>query len=297
MKLFKGKNAGLNLSTETDISSRILEETQALSKKYSELGINHPEGVWTRKHLKTLRFDKFREDNVYVWQTRTYNEINFFISYLYCQRIDKLELRDKIKENGDFGVETYLVDGKTISRDFIDSLIEVNYLEEMLHISQIPNLHVLDIGAGYGRLARRITEAFPEVHITCLDAIPTSTCISKIYLEKEIQANRVTVRGLDTIAEIPKGQIRVALNVHSFSEMSLASVSEWVGLLVEKEIPDVFVVPNGEALTLNDGTDFGFLFKDAGYRIVDRRSKYQGDGFSKFGIYPSTYFLLHRTFP
>lgn len=276
---------------------RVVQESKMLSEKYSKIGISHPEGVWTRKHLRTVRVNRFRADNIYVWQTRNYTEINFFVSYLYCHSIDQLQLNNTLKETGDFGVETYIIEGKTISRDLIDSVIEINYLEEILQISRIPNLRVLDIGAGYGRLAHRLIEAFSEVHVTCVDAIPLSTCISKIYLEKEIKAKRAIVHGLDTIFEIPTGKIQTAVNIHSFSEMSLKSVAKWVELLLEKEIPNVFVVPNGDALILNDGTDFGFLFEKAGYRIVDRRSKYHGESFSNFGIYPSTYFLLQRTFP
>ena len=76
--------------------------------------------------------------------------------------------------------------------------------------------------------------------------------------------------------------------------MSLESVTFWLNLIMEKRIEYIFIVPNSSKLALNDGTDFGYLFENAGYRVIDQRSKYEEKEFAKFGIYPSTYYLLKR---
>jgi hypothetical protein len=77
--------------------------------------------------------------------------------------------------------------------------------------------------------------------------------------------------------------------------MSLKSVKFWINFLVKNEVEFLFVVPNGPELALNDGTNFGLLLQQAGFEILDRREKYHFGEYSKFAIYPSTYYLLQKT--
>jgi putative sugar O-methyltransferase len=284
------------LQTQPNSLTNIQNTAAALAKNYQNLGIEHSEGVWSKKHLRNLDVKKFRGDNVYVWQTRIYREINYFLSYIYALKIDKLGLNTKFSESGLFGAETFTFHDELVSRDLIDSIIELNYLEEKLQISHIKNLHIIDIGAGYGRLAKRIQEGFEDIRVSCIDAIPVSTCLSRFYLDEYIQNGSVAVHQLDSVEAIPKGSIKLAINIHSFSEMTINSVQYWVDFLVIKEVEYLFVVPNGPGLTLNDGRDFGVLFERAGYRIIEKDSKYVDADFAKFAIYPSNYFLLKRDF-
>jgi len=284
------------LQTQPNSLANIQNTATALAKNYQNLGIEHSEGVWGKKHLRNLDVKKFRGDNVYVWQTRVYRDINYFLSYIYALKIDKLALHTKFSESGLFGAETFTFYDKLVSRDLIDSIIELNYLEEKLQISHIKNLHIIDIGAGYGRLAKRIQEGFEGVRVSCIDAIPVSTCLSRFYLDEYIQNGSVAVHQLDSVEAIPKGTIKLAINIHSFSEMTINSVQYWVDFLVTKKVEYLFVVPNGPGLTLNDGRDFGELFERAGYRIIEKDSKYVDADFAKFAIYPSNYYLLKRNF-
>lgn len=271
-------------------------EVRQLEEKYQRLGINHTAGVWSKDHLKKFDLNKFRGDNIYVWQTRLYGEIDYFVSYLYAINIDVMRLRNIFRESKSYGVEFYNFCEQAVSRDFIDSIIEINYLEKLLHLSNVTNLRIIDIGAGYGRLAFRLAEAYPLAEIACVDAIPLSTCISRIYLKDYIQAKRIFVHELDELHALEKNKFKLAVNIHSFSEMSLDSVEAWVDFIVEKEIEYLFIVPNGSSLTLNDGTDFSLLLTDAGFEIIDSRPKYYDKDFAKFGIYPSTYFLLQKRY-
>jgi putative sugar O-methyltransferase len=282
--------------TQPNSLTNIQNAAITLAKNYQDLGIEHSEGVWDKKHLRNLDVKKFRGDNVYVWQTRIYRDVNYFLSYIYALKIDKLGLHTKFSESGLFGAETFTFHDKLVSRDLIDSIIELNYLEEKLHLSNIKNLHIIDIGAGYGRLAKRIQEGFEDVRVSCIDAIPVSTCLSRFYLDEYIQNGSVAVHQLDSVEAIPRGNIKLAINIHSFSEMTMNSVQYWVDFLVAKEVEYLFVVPNGPGLTLNDGRDFGVLFDKAGYRIIGKDSKYVDADFAKFAIYPSNYYLLKRDF-
>jgi hypothetical protein len=65
---------------------------------------------------------------------------------------------------------------------------------------------------------------------------------------------------------------------------------------MEKEIENFFIVPNGPDLALNDGSDFGEILEEAGYHIASVDDKFNDPDFSRFGIYPSKYFLLKRSF-
>lgn len=281
---------------KSELSLAVLKCAGDLADRYRILGLAHGGGVWNEKHLASFDVKKFRGDNVYVWQTRVFQEIHYFVSYLYALKVDKLGLHNKFIEEGSFGVETFNFEGRLVSRDLIDSIIEISYIEEKLKLSTIDGFHILDIGAGYGRFAKRIQEGFNNVKVTCIDAIPLSTCISRVYLEDELMGGKVTVHQLDTLDEVQPGSINLAINIHSFSEMSMSSVESWVRFLVEKKIENVFIVPNGLNLALNDGTDFGRLFESSGYDISSVDDKFSDQDFARFGLYPSKYFLLKQPF-
>jgi len=283
-------------SIQSELSLSVRKCASDLADKYRNLGIAHGGGVWNAKHLASFDVMKFRGDNVYVWQTRVFKEIHYFVSYLYALKVDKLGLHSKFTETGSFGVESFTFEGRLVSRDLIDSIIEISYLEEKLQMSKTERFRILDIGAGYGRFAKRIQEGFTNIEVSCIDAIPLSTCLSKVYLEDEIRTGKVTVHQLDTLDEVQEGSINLAINIHSFSEMSMPSVESWVRFLVEKKVEYVFVVPNGADLALNDGSDFGGLFENAGYHIESVDDKFSDPEFARFGIYPSKYFLLRRSF-
>lgn len=276
------------------LPSALATEVQELEKRYENLGFISSRGVWTKNHLRNFDFQKFRGDNIYVWQSRMFEEINFFVSYQYALKMDAMDLNKKFIESKSYGVEVYEFDGLAISREWIDSILEINYLEEKIGLTTTLDLEIIDIGAGYGRLAFRLAEAFPLSKINCVDAIPLSTCLSRVYLEPFIESQQVIVHDLETVQAVVRGRINLAVNVHSFSEMSLEWVNYWIDFLVEKDVKYLFIVPNGSSLTLNNGADFGSLLIGAGYTVIDQKSKYSESDFKKFGIYPSTYFLLKK---
>jgi 2-polyprenyl-3-methyl-5-hydroxy-6-metoxy-1,4-benzoquinol methylase len=67
-----------------------------------------------------------------------------------------------LEEDDDFGAEVFDFHGKVVSRDLLDSIIEINFLDRHLGFSSRRAVNVLDIGAGYGRLAHRMATAFPK---------------------------------------------------------------------------------------------------------------------------------------
>ena len=121
----------------------------------------------------------FRADNLYVFQGRRYPPIVFYATAAYVKEVDHLGLLNRLCEDDHFGAETFDFHGKTVSRDLLDSVLEINFLAKYLSIFNDRTINILDIGAGYGRLAVRAVNAKSNIgRYYCIDAVPESTFIS-----------------------------------------------------------------------------------------------------------------------
>jgi len=253
--------------------------------------------LWTDDRVKPDDILYFRGHNAYVFQEGSFNRnlFGYLLAYYYAKSIDRLGLLDILKEDTAFGVITYEVDGKQVSRDLLDSVLEIYFLENNLGLSDKENLTILDIGAGYGRMAHRMVESFPNVKsYCCTDAVAVSTFISKYYLELRGLQDRTRVLALDTIHEdLSKGSIYLAVNIHSFSECTLDAIEWWLSLLVEKEVPYLMIVPNsGVELLTNDGRDFSSMLNDYGYGRIALEPKYKDPVVQKYAMNPDYYHLF-----
>src|SRR3546814_16107320 len=71
-------------------------------------------------------------------------------------------------EDGLFGCWTQRFPGHPrCSRDLLDSVNELSFLDRHLSIRGRDGLRILDLGAGYGRLAHRAPAAFPGIADNC----------------------------------------------------------------------------------------------------------------------------------
>jgi putative sugar O-methyltransferase len=268
--------------------------------------VGHPattHSVWTPENLVSeLTLERFREDNAYVWQTRVSNPIQYLISSLYVKDNDPLALFDNLGEDGAFGAHLYQHGDRPVSRDMLDSILEISFLEEQIGLSKIPGLTVLDIGAGYGRLAHRMAESMPNLaRYLCADAVAESTFVSDFYTKFRQVDAKVTAVPLDEIERVVAGtRIDVALNIHSFSECSFSSIEYWLDLVARAEVPWLFIVPNtGDQLISWEPDqcrrDFLPAIEARGYELVVQRDKYhRSKDAQRFGLFPSTYVLFRR---
>ena len=259
--------------------------------------------VWASENVaRDLDLAHFRADNVYVWQTRSTSPVQYLLSTYYVKDNDPLHLFERMQEDGAFGALTHEHDGRVISRDMLDSILEISFLDEHIGLSQTPDLTVLDIGAGYGRLAYRMAETLPNLaRYFCVDAVVESTFVSELYVRHRGVGSKVIVVPLYEAEHIITGnRIDVAVNIHSFSECARSSIEFWLDLVDRARIPWIFVVPNtGDQLISSepDGSRLDFLpsFTARGYQLAVRRDKYhRSAGVQKFGLFPSTYFLFKR---
>lgn len=254
---------------------RLLE----LKQRYATLNV--PMAVhshWNEQLLqRDLQMDQFRGDNVYVWQLRNVREharMKYFLFTQYVAARDPAGLLQRLVEDGQFGAWTFQYQGyPLVSRDLLDSINEIYFLDRHIGLLSRRGLRVLDIGAGYGRMAHRMLEAVPGIQqYDCLDAVAESTFLCAYYLRhRGLNATAVPLDQLDAhYAEA--GQFDLAMNIHSFSEMSYAAIEGWLSLLSRLKPQYLLIVPNtGQTLfsseTDRSRRDCTALLRTAGYRL------------------------------
>lgn len=225
-----------------------------------------------------LSLQYFRGDTVYLWHYRDSGELaqlKYLVYLRYLVERDSPGLLDRLEEDGAFGCWTYeFPPSKTCSRDLLDSVNELLFLDRELSILQQKDLKILDIGAGYGRLAHRASEAIDTLSMyCCVDAVPESTFLSEYYTSYRSVAPPVKVVPLPEVPDLPVGGFDLAFNVHSFSECTLAAIEWWVELLAKLRVPRLFLVPNeqsGFLSTEEDRTrkDYLPIIAAAGYHQI-----------------------------
>ena len=261
---------------------------------------------WTADFLdEELTLPWFRGDNAYVWQYREFKEgaeLRMYVALLDVASRDDLSLLDRLEEDGAFGAWTFQYgERRPLSRDLLDSVNEINYLNSQIGFADSKDLSVLDIGAGYGRLAHRMAHVFPHVKYDCIDGVAESTFLSEYYLNYRCANADVRVVPLDA-HEMLADTYTVAVNVHSFSECTHAAIEWWLDRIAERDVEWLFIVPNHPTDLLStetDGThrDFSQLIADAGYELVDSRPQHQNDEFRSLIGLEHRYFLFRHAQP
>jgi len=256
--------------------------------------------VWTDHYVLPEDIAYFRGDNAWVWQVRGRNSniLAYALSTYYLKSIDRLGLFDKLVEDNHFGNFSFTIAGRQVSRDLLDSISEIYFLDRHLGIASRPNLNVLDIGAGYGRLAHRMANSLPNIErVFCTDAFAISTFVSDYYLRFRGVKNARVVP-LDEIDKtLSEHRVDLALNIHSFSECRLQAIEWWARLLSKHRVKYLMIAPNGEGESLrrlltNDGSDFLPLLERYGYRTLVRELQFVDPVVQTYGLKPTGYHLL-----
>lgn len=277
-----------------------------LRERYREL--DHPAAahtLWTDEYLgRELDLRYFRGDNAYVWQHRDYNnEHKHLVTACYLRELDTLDLLSRLEEDELFGVWGVRVSARQVlTRDLLDSVSEILFLERELGISRVVGLEVLDVGAGYGRLAHRLVRGLPNLaRVHCVDAVAESTFLCEYYLRFRGVEERARAVSLDRLEDaLRPGQVHLAVNMHSFAECSSAVVRWWATFLRERAVPRLLVVslsdPTGERILSRepDGTRVDLLptLADAGYRLALQVPKYPDPMVQARGVSPAFHYLL-----
>lgn len=256
--------------------------------------------LWTGSHLEAEDMLYFRGDNAYVWQVRerSMNIMAYALTTYYLQSIDELGLLDKLEEDDYFGIHCFTINNRFVSRDLLDSISEIYFLEKHLNISSRRHLSILDIGAGYGRLAHRMIGALPNIeHYFCTDAVPASTLISEYYLRFRNLESKARAVPLDEVDDaLLSESVDLAINIHSFSECKTSAINWWLSLLAKHKVKYLMIVPNTvDALLTTDGVDFNGIIEEHGYSLVAKEPKYRDPLVQRYAINPAYHYLFERT--
>jgi hypothetical protein len=262
--------------------------------------------MWGPEYLeRDLDLTHFRGDNVYVWQFRNVGASAREKYYFYLRELmaqDRLGLFGRLDEDGAFGCWTFEYPGwPTVSRDLLDSIRELQFLDRHTGLLREPGFTVLDIGAGYGRLAHRTLAAAPQLgRYLCADAVAESTFLCEYYLGFRGCGERAQVLPLDELdARLAGQRIDLAVNIHSFSEMSAAAIEGWVSRLAAREVPALLVVPNDADRLLTMERDrsrreFGPILEAHGYALELREPVFADPTLRAFMNVTDHFFLFRR---
>ena len=266
-----------------------------LRERYAAFGDVTAPFVWTPDKFTPDQLLYFRGDNPFVWQLRDprMNALSYGLTYYHLKSGEERELLAAMSEDGQFGAQTFLIDGRRVSRDLLDSAGEIMFLKRQVGIDE-GSWNILDIGAGYGRLAYRLTETTgANVRVHATDAFPLSTFVSEYHLRFR-GAERAKVVPLDEAeALLAKGGIDLATNIHSFSECTSEAIDWWTRRLAKAGVRLLMIIPNGRVFDgptvcrTNDGRDMEAIFVRHGYVPVHRALRYADPVVQRYGVDPA----------
>lgn len=236
--------------------------------------------VWSASTVDAwIALSHFRGDSPYMWHYRERphtTALKYFVYLKFLLERDSRGLFKNLDEDGAFGCWTFSYPGhRPVSRDLLDSVNELYFLGRHTNLFERGPVSVLDIGAGYGRLAHRAAAALPSLReYCCVDAVPESTFLCEYYLRHRDRTPPAHVVPLYEVQTALKpNQFDLAVNIHSFSECTFEAVAWWSEQLRRLQVPELLIVPNdGTQLltTERDRTkkDFRPLLEAAGYRLA-----------------------------
>lgn len=261
-----------------------MERLRELDTAYGALPFQH---TYWRELQRTIPLDHFR-DQFYLGQQTTRE------TYDYVRSIDSGGWLAKLGEDGAFGARPSVFDDRLISRDLLDSVLELRFARETIGRG-LERATILDVGAGYGRLAYRIASLWPEAFVYCADAIAVSTRVCELYLSHR-RVERAAVVPFHELRRLP--HVDVAFNVHSWSECTLEAIEFWLGVIGARNARHLMIVPNAGAawgeIRSEDGHNYWPSLERRGWRCLKHGQKYPP---LVVGFEPTPYFMFEQVGP
>lgn len=205
----------------------------------SKLSVNG--GMWDEWQNKVKAAGQnFASDAIYCSQTGNgHTDSDYIQSAKEVAKMVQIDPDGKTRDTtyGARTVETVL---GPVTRMWLDGNVEYDFLRR--NYLALSKLRVLEIGAGYGRLAVMLRPLVASY--TCVDAVPISTELCRQYTTRF--APDVRVSTLQEFVESP-GQYDLAINIHSWNECSGQQVTNWIDCILELKIPYLFTVDHGNS--------------------------------------------------
>src|SRR5204863_204009 len=88
---------------------------------------------WSNDYISSsIDIRQFRGHSGYVWQQWGEDVFRYGLTTYFMRLHDRLGLFERLEEDGLFGAERYDIDGVHISRDLLDSIAELTFLDDQL---------------------------------------------------------------------------------------------------------------------------------------------------------------------
>jgi hypothetical protein len=288
---------GRNISKEEIL---VLSKNNPRYKFWSDLySLNFDSRSFWSDWLKDSDLANFRGENVFVTQIgRGFLKNKYLNSYLYALGVDRAGVYSKLdSDDGAFGAIRVKIEKNTIvTRDQIDSVIEINYLINKIQLKPEEKIKFLDIGAGYGRFASNALKFFTQATVFCADVVPQASFVAEYYLHHRGLINRVHFGSYDQLKNA--GNFDIAININSFSESPYESIEKWISIVQKAQVKFLFIVPSSNGLLSYESDksrkDYLPLLISSGYKLIDKSKKYTSNNNFEF-ISPADYYLFQRS--
>lgn len=206
---------------------RIAIDDSAL--KSAESGL----GMWDQWQAKVkASLPNFAAPGIFVSQDRPQSD--YIESAQYVAQRGLIDVAGKARDE-QFGAIVY--DTPTlgrVTRAWLDSNIEIDFLRRNLG-DKLSKMSVLDIGAGYGRLAVSMRPFVRE--FICVDGVEISTQICRQYTQQFAPSVKVVTK-----PELTGLSIDLAMNIHSWNECSYIQIQDWIQMIVGMDAQYLFFV-------------------------------------------------------
>lgn len=216
----------------------------------------------------------FRAHGPYLWQSGV--TVESLREAMAAMASSAREVIPLMEEDGAFGAVVHEIDGQQVSRDVLDSAMELTHFQAM---TNTPAPAVLDIGSGYGRLAHRASEIWPESTWLCADGVHKSNEICRYYLSDYRKTENHRIVEATQLPSMQLGQIDLAVAVHSLPEMPARWATWWLDVLRQVSCPVLVVITDmdkGLSTWESDWSkrDLLKMIREYGYVSIDVRPKY-----------------------
>ncbi|MFH9070592.1 putative sugar O-methyltransferase [Streptomyces alboflavus] len=123
------------------------------------------------------------------------------------------------------------LDGTSVCLDYLQAALELGFIEKELDLR---GGRVLEIGAGYGRLAHAMLSNY-DLDSYCVIDLKNTLSLSRSYLREVLSEKQFAkmrfVQVDDVTASLDTAQFDLCVNIHSMTEMIPETVEEYLRLI------------------------------------------------------------------
>lgn len=249
-------------------------------------------GDWQKRVEASL--PNFAAHPIYVDQSQSEAEYQSVADYVFKHGSNLLDPEGMLRD-AEFGARVVKTTHGELTRMWLDSAVEFVFL--IRHMPDDAGDRVLDIGAGYGRLAVALSSCAKPTRYVCVDPVPISTQVCRKYCERF--APNVEVPSLpDLLALHNRGEYAfdLAINVHSWNECTREQIGAWLDLLDELKVPLLFTVSHGDNAGKIEGSYYAWEPGRPSWRpLIEERYELIAEESIGFSLHPHALWRLKKS--